>query len=142
MMKQFIKEFLKRGAFFCSLGPVIVAIIYIFLLNFGVVETVHVRKIIVEIFSSTIMAFVAAGVSAVYTVDKLQTPTAALIQGSVLLIDYLSVYLLNGWLETSVTAIAVFIGVFIFFFLLIWLFIYFFQKAKIKKLNSKISLKE
>ena len=35
-MKQFIKVFLNRGALFCGLGPVIMAIVYIFLSASGV----------------------------------------------------------------------------------------------------------
>ena len=57
-MKQFIKVFLHRGALFCGLGPVIMAIVYIFLSASGVVETVAVSKLIREIFTSTLMAFI------------------------------------------------------------------------------------
>ena len=73
-MKQFIKVFLHRGALFCGLGPVIMAIVYIFLSASGVVETVAVSTLIREIFTSTLMAFIAAGISAVYTVDRLALP--------------------------------------------------------------------
>ena len=109
-MKHFIKEFLRRGALFCGLGPVIMAVVYIFLSAFGVVETVAVGTLIREIFTSTLMAFIAAGISAVYTVDRLALPLAGLIQGSVLLLDYLLIYLLNGWLKPELPVIAIFIG--------------------------------
>ena len=36
-MKQFIKVFLNRGALFCGLGPVIMAIVYIFLSASGLI---------------------------------------------------------------------------------------------------------
>ena len=93
-MKQFIKNFIHRGSLFCGLGPVIMAIVYIFLSANGIVKNVPVSTYIQEIFTSTLMAFIAAGISAVYTVDKLAFPLAGLIQGSVLLLDYLSIYLL------------------------------------------------
>ena len=75
-MKKFIIEFLKRGALFASLGPVILTIVYFFLNLNGVVETIPVSKIIAEIISSVILAFFAAGISAVYHVGKLQMGVA------------------------------------------------------------------
>ena len=130
-MKKFVIEFLKRGALFGGLGPIILAIVYIFLLIGGVVETVAVSKIIIEIFSSAIMAFIAAGISAVYTVERLAYPIAGLIQGSVLLIDYLAVYLMNGWLKPDLTVIIIFIAIFIVGFCAIWLIIYLCVKRQI-----------
>lgn len=137
-MKKFVIEFLKRGALFCGLGPVILAIVYIFLLNAGVVESVAVSKMIVEILSSTIMAFIAAGVSAVYTVEKLAYPIAGLIQGSVLLLDYLGVYLMNGWLKPDLTVIIMFISIFTVGFCAIWLIIYLSVKKQIERMNMQI----
>ncbi len=137
-MKQFIKVFLHRGALFCGLGPVIMAIVYIFLSASGVVETVAVSTLIREIFTSTLMAFIAAGISAVYTVDRLALPVAGLIQGSVLFADYLIIYLLNGWIPFKWQAIALFTAIFLAVFLTICLIIYLSVRAKIKKLNEQI----
>ena len=81
-MKKFIVEFLKRGAIFAGLGPLILAIVYFFLHLNGVVEMVPVTKMIAEIISSLILAFIAAGISAVYHVEKLQLGIAGLIQGT------------------------------------------------------------
>jgi hypothetical protein len=138
-MKQFIKTFLHRGALFCGVGPVIAAIVYIFLYANGVVETVAVGTYIREIFTSTLMAFVAAGISAVYTVEKLAFPLAGLIQGSVLLLDYLSIYLINGWLKPSPTAIIIFVVIFVAGFSAIWLIIYKSVQTQIKRINKDIA---
>ena len=137
-MKQFIKEFLHRGALFCGLGPVIMAIVYIFLSASGVVETVAVSTLIREIFTSTLMAFIAAGISAVYTVDRLALPVAGLIQGSVLLLDYLLIYLLNGWLKPEVHIILLFIVIFTAVFAAIWFIIYKVTQRQISRLNKEI----
>lgn len=138
-MKHFIKEFLRRGALFCGLGPVIMAVVYIFLSAFGVVESVAVGTLIREIFTSTLMAFIAAGISAVYTVDKLALPLAGLIQGSVLLLDYLLIYLLNGWLKPELPVIAIFIAIFIAVFAAIWFIIYKVNQRQIARLNKKLA---
>ncbi len=137
-MKQFIKEFLRRGALFCGLGPVIMAVVYIFLSAYGVVATVAVGTLIREIFTSTLLAFIAAGISAVYTVDKLTLPLAGLIQGSVLFLDYLLIYLLNGWLKPDLPVILIFTVIFVSVFAAIWFIIYKVTQRQIAKLNKEI----
>ena len=118
-MKEFVKAFLKRGAVFCGGGPLIVAIIYIFLSASGTVETLGVNRVITEILSSLLLAFIAAGIS-------------------VLFADYLIIYLLNGWIPFKWQAIALFTAIFLAVFLTICLIIYLSVRAKIKKLNEQI----
>lgn len=137
-MKKFIKEFLHRGAIFCGLGPVIMAIVYIFLSAYGVVESVQVSTMIREILTSTLMAFIAAGISAVYTLDRLPLPLAGLIQGSVLFLDYILIYLLNGWIRPELPVILIFTAIFITVFAAIWLIIYTVTKRQISKINKEI----
>ena len=132
-MKQFMKVFLHRGALFCGLGPLIAAVVYIFLSASGTVTTITVSTYIREVFTATLMAFIAAGISAVYTVEKLALPLAGLIQGAVLLLDYLSIYLLNGWLTPSLPVIVIFVAVFVAAFAAIWLFVYWCVQRQIKK---------
>ena len=137
-MKQFIKTFIHRGALFCCLGPVIAAVVYIFLSANGAVTTIAVSTYIREIFTATLMAFIAAGISAVYTVEKLALPLAGLIQGAVLLLDYLSIYLLNGWLKPSLMTIVIFISIFVAVFGAIWMIVYLCIQRQIKRLNENI----
>ena len=122
-MKKFIVEFLKRGAIFAGLGPLILAIVYFFLHLNGVVEMVPVTKMIAEIISSLILAFIAAGISAVYHVEKLQLGIAGLIQGSVLFADYIFFYLAMGWMPFRWDVIALFTAIFVVIFALIWLIV-------------------
>lgn len=137
-MKKFIITFLRRGAIFASLGPVILAIIYFFLNMNGVVETVPVTKMITEIISSTIMAFIAAGISAIYHVEKIQLGIASLIQGSVLFLDYIIVYLMNGWIPFNWGDIALFTLIFAAGFMLIWVIVYLSIRHNIGKMNEKL----
>ena len=137
-MKAFVKEFLKRGALFCGGGPLIVAIIYLSLHASGTAATVDTARAATEILTSLLLAFVAAGISAVYTVDRLQYPTAALIHGSVLLIDYLGIYLFNGWIPLKWQSIVLFVAIFAAAFLLICFIIYKATQAQLKKLNRQI----
>ena len=137
-MKQFIKTFILRGALFCGLGPVIAAVVYIFLSANGTVTTIAVSTYIREILTATLMAFIAAGISAIYTVEKLALPLAGLIQGAVLLLDYLLIYLLNGWLKPSLMTIVIFISIFIAVFAAIWFIVYLCIQKQIKRLNENI----
>ena len=137
-MKAFVKVFIKRGALFCGGGPFIVAIVYMFILGSGEADTIALSRTITEILSSLVLAFIAAGVTAVYTVERLQYPTAALIHGSVIFIDYLGIYLLNGWIPFKWQSIALFAAIFVTAFLLIVVIIYKATQSQIKKLNSQI----
>ena len=137
-MKKFIVEFLKRGAIFAGLGPLILAIVYFFLHLNGVVEMVPVTKMIAEIISSLILAFIAAGISAVYHVEKLQLGIAGLIQCSVLFADYIFFYLAMGWMPFRWDVIALFTAIFVVIFALIWLIVYLSIRNKIKKMNEKL----
>ncbi len=119
---------------FCGGGPLIVAIIYMFL----PVETVGVSHIVTEILTSLLLAFIAAGISAIYTVEKIPYPTAGLIQGSVLLADYLTIYLINGWIPVTWQSITMFVTIFVAAFLTISLIIYHSIKVQIEKLNKQI----
>lgn len=136
-MKQFIKTFIHRGALFCGLGPVIAAAVYFFLSANGTVTTIAVSTYIREIFTATLMAFFAAGISAIYTVEKLALPLAGLIQVAVLLLDYLLIYLLNGWLKPSLMTIVI-ISIFVAVFGAIWMIVYLCIQRQIKRLNENI----
>ena len=138
-MKSFVINFLKRGAMFAAGGPVILAIVYSFLLANGVVETVSVERLIREVLTSTLLAFVAAGISAVYTVDRLQKATAGLIQGAVLFLDYIVLYLLNGWLPFTWQAILLFPAIFVVVFAVIWGIIWLTVRHNVNKMNQQLN---
>ena len=123
---------------FAAFGPIIMAIVYVFLNANGVVTEISVPKMITEILSSTVMAFIAAGISAVYQCERLHYAIAGLIQGSVLLLDYLGIYLFNGWLPATWQTITLFIAIFLAGFVLIWLIVYCAVRSKIKKINQNL----
>ena len=141
-MKKFIIEFLKRGLVAASGGPIIVAIIYFILGKAGVIQTMTPDEVALGIVSSALLAFIIAGVSAVYQIDKLPTFPAALIHGIVLYATYITIYLINGWLKSQMTPFLVFTGVFIAGYAVIWIIIYISIKRSTKKLNLKINEKK
>ena len=137
-MKKHVMDFIKRGMMAAWGGPVILAIIYACLGSNGVVETLTVKEVCMGILSSAVMAFIAAGIPVVYQVEQLPLPMAILIHGGVLYLDYLLVYLMNGWLKSQLGPIAVFTVIFAAGFALIWLIIYLTTRKQINWLNSKM----
>lgn len=137
-MKKYAAEFVKRGLAAAWGGPVVLAIVYAILGATGVVESLEVREVCLGIISSAVMAFIAAGISMVYQVEKLPLPMASLLHAGVLYLDYLLVYLMNGWLVNQAGPILVFTAIFAAGFAVIWLIIYQVIKGEIKQVNQKI----
>ena len=81
-----------------------------------------VNEAVLGIVSSAIMAFVAAGISIVYQIENIQKHLQGLIQCAVLYIDYLGIYIINGWIPTD--RIWMFTLIFLAVFVIVWSNIY------------------
>ena len=137
-MKKFWKEFLFRGLICASCGPLVLAIIYGILGATGTVEAFSPREVCTGILSITLLAFTAAGMTAIYQMEQLPLPIMILLHGGALYIGYIFTYLLNGWLENTLIPVLVFTGIFVAGYALIWLIIYCIEKAKANALNKKL----
>lgn len=137
-MKKHVIEFVKRGLMAAWGGPVILAIIYATLGVQGTVDSLPVREVCLGIISSAVMAFIAAGIPVVYQVEQLPLPMAILIHCGVLYLDYILVYLINGWLKNQLVPILVFTTIFLAGFAVIWAIIYQFIKKDIRQVNNKL----
>ena len=135
-MKKFWKEFLLRGMICASGGPIVLAIIYGILGATGTAEYLSPTEVCLGILSITLLAFVAAGMTAIYQMEQLPLPIMILLHGGALYISYILTYLINGWLQNSLIPVIVFTGIFTLGYALIWLIIYCVEKAKTKKLNK------
>lgn len=135
-MKAFWKDFLLRGLVASAGGPLVLAIIYGILGATGTVETLTPREVCLGILTVTLLAFVVAGMTAIYQVESLPLASAILIHGGVLYGLYLVIYLINGWLQQSLIPILVFTGIFILGYALVWLIIYLVERTKIEKINK------
>ena len=135
-MKKFLKEFLFRGLICAAGGPLVLAIIYGILGTTGAAETIPATEVSMGIVTITLLAFIAAGMTAIYQVEQLPLATMILLHGGALYIAYILTYLMNGWLQNSLIPILVFTGIFLVGYALIWLIIYCIEKAKADKLNK------
>ncbi len=136
-MKKFWKSFCIRGSMFAWGGPVIMAIVWLCLQSSGVVLELSVNEAVLGVLSTTLMAFIAAGISVIYQAENLPKAIAGLIQAAVLYVDYLGIYVLNGWLPLS--RIGWFTVIFSGCFIIIWMCIYFSIKRKVTKMNSMLN---
>ena len=137
-MKKFWKEFLFRGLICASGGPLVLAIIYGILGATGAASHFSPKEVCMGILTITLLAFIAAGMTAIYQMEQLPLPTMILLHGGALYIAYILTYLLNGWLKQQLIPILVFTGIFVAGYAVIWLIIYCVTKAKTEALNRKL----
>lgn len=137
-MRQYIPEFIRRGFVACGFGPMVLAVLYLIAQHHGIIETLTVNQVCLGIFSLSALAFVAGGMNVVYQIEQLPLMVAILIHGIVLYVCYLVTYLINSWLEWSVTPILAFTGIFCFGYLLIWAVIYSVTRQNTRKLNEML----
>lgn len=137
-MKEFWKEFLLRGLICAAGGPLVLAIIYGILGATGAVESFLPSEVCTGILTITLLAFIAAGMTAIYQMEQLPLPTMILLHGGALYIAYILAYLLNGWLMNQLTHILIFTGIFVAGYAFIWLIIYCVEKFKTEKLNKML----
>lgn len=137
-MKKFWKEFVFRGLLACAGGPVVLAIIYGILGATGAVASLSPAEVCQGILSITVMAFIAAGITGIYTLEQLPLISAILIHAGVLYLDYLIMYLCNNWIPRNAAALWTFTAVFAAGFTLVWLIIYTSIKIKTRRLNARL----
>lgn len=137
-MKKFWKEFLLRGLICAGCGPLVLAIIYGILGATGSVEYFTPNEVCTGILTILLLAFIAAGMTAIYQMEQLPLPTMILLHGGALYIAYILTYLINGWLMNQLTPILIFTGIFLAGYAVIWLIIYCTEKRKTEKINQML----
>lgn len=137
-MKQYVKEFLKRGLLCAAGGPIVMAVIYGILGITGTVDTLSPTVVCTDLLSVTLMAFIAAGITMVYQIEQLPLLSAILIHGGVLYLDYLLLYFVNSWIPQDWASIGFFTLIFFASYALTWLCIYASIRIKTNQINKKL----
>ena len=138
-MKKFAKEFLLRGLTASAGGPVVLAIVYGILGATGTINSLSPHEVCLGILSVTLLAFIIAGMTAIYQMEQLPLPSAILIHGAGLYMAYILIYLINGWLKHQLIPILIFTAIFVAGYAVIWFIIYAFTKSKTEKINQKLN---
>ena len=137
-MKKYVLEFTKRGLMAASGGPVILAIVYGILGTTKEVSSFAPSEVCMGILTVTLMAFIAAGITVVYQMERFPLASAIAIHAGVLYLDYLMMYLLNSWIPRDWTGIGIFTAIFVVGYALVWVCIYFSIKTKTNRINRKL----
>ncbi len=137
-MKKFLKEFLFRGLIAASGGPIVLAIIYGILGATNAVSSFSPHEVCLGIITITLLAFIVAGMTAIYQMEQLPLASAILIHAAGLYVAYIIIYLINGWLKRQLTAVLGSTVIFVLVYALIWLFIYIVTKIKTERINKQL----
>lgn len=135
-MKKHIVNFITRGIVGGFFGPLLLAVIYGILGRCGVIVTMTPHEVMLGILTVMLLAFLAAGITAIYQIEQLPLAIAILLHAAVLYVDYLVIYLLNGWLLLE--RIPVFTICFVAGFALIWVIVYAVNKRNARRINEQI----
>lgn len=138
-MKHHLKAFVQRGLMACWGGPVILAIIYGILGATDAVATLTPGEVCKGVLTITLMAFLAGGITVVYHIEELPLFPAILLHGLVLYLDYLMIYLANGWLAQGWTPLVIFTGIFVAGYALVWVIIYLITRRSAQSLNRNLA---
>ena len=137
-MNTHVKEFLKRGLMAAGGGPGVIAIVYGILGATGAVESLTPGQVCLEILTVTLLAFIVAGTTVVYQIEKLPLGWAITLHGISLYAAYILTYLINGWLQRQLVSVLVFTGVFIVGYAVIWLVIWLSTRKNTAAINKKL----
>ncbi len=137
-MKKYVFEFLKRGALFGGLGPIIAGFVYMIIGFAGTELKLEGYQIFVAILTSYFLAFVQAGASVFEQIEEFSCFKSLLIHMLVVYFAYLFTYLVNSWIEIRWEVILIFSAIVIVGFLLVWLLTYFLTRRLKNQLNQKL----
>ena len=136
-MKNFLKEFFLRGMMCAWGGPAVMCVIWACIRKFEGIETITTKEAFSAVLSTMLIAFVAAGITAIYQMEQLPVVIAASLHMVILYVTYLSMYLINGWIPTKV--IGIFTIIFFGIFAVIWLIVYLCVRRSVKKMNQEMT---
>lgn len=140
-MKRHVLNFVKRGLFAMGFGPICLGVVYLFLWKFDVVETISVGEMVLGILTVSLMAFFAGGIGVVYEIEQLPLLYAALLHSVTLYLDYVVIYLINGWLADGAVPFLIFTACFVVCFWMIWFIVYAVSKSKVEQMNREMNQK-
>lgn len=135
-MKKYARSFIFRGVAFSGLGPVILAIIYKANEVSGVAYTLGANEVFIGILSTYILAFVVAGMSVIYNIERLPLIASTFIHAFMLFVSYVTVYLVNGWIKMQ--TMWIFALIFAVGYVVVWMIVWLSIRESVKRANRKL----
>ena len=137
-MKDIARKFFFRGVVFGGFGPIIYGIVMLVLYFTNVNDLSSGLMIFKGIISTYFLGFMCAGVSVVWSIERLGVAFSSLIQFACLYVCYLTVYLVNNWIPRNPMFVLFFTLIFITTYLVTWLTVYLIEKARAKKFTNHL----
>lgn len=135
---KYFKEFLKRGMAFGGFGPIVAAIVLLFV-SLGAEVALDAKAFAVAVVSTYILAFVQAGASVFNQIEEWSLPKSVGVHFLCLYAVYVLTYLVNSWIPFEWAVVGIFTAIFTVGYLAIWLTVYLIIRATAKKLNKMIA---
>lgn len=137
-MRKYIIEFVKRGLFFGSFGPVITGIVF-WIIDCTVGGLVlSGSEVLLAIVSTYVLAFVQAGASIFNQIENWPLAKSLLCHMGAIYLVYVLCYILNSWIPFEPVVILIFTAVFAATYFTIWFTVYFIVRATERRFNKKI----
>ncbi len=133
-----LRYFIEHGLFAAPFGPTVLAVVYLVLYHSGVIRTIAVDRIVTEILTVTLLAFIAGAVTVVYRTESASVSIAILVHAAVLYLAYAVVYLVNGWIDFATLPFVVFSVCFAVGFALTWLAIFWCTSRHARRLTLSL----
>ncbi len=139
MKKFYLLEYLKRGALFAGLGPIILGIVYAIIDASLSSFSLGGSEVLIAIISTYILAFVQAGASVFNEIDSWSVAKSLACHFSTIYVAYILCYVVNSWIPFEPIVILIFTAVFIAAYFIIWLTVYLIIKKTSQKCNATLS---
>ena len=133
-MNKHLKNFLHRGLIFGGFGPIVVAIIALF------VPPMSAKQMFVAIISTYLLAFLHAGASVFNQIEEWSMLKSLTCHFGLLYLAYVICYLVNTWIAFDVKTILIFTLIFAVIYFTVWIMVVTTIKLTSRKLNSKLNL--
>ena len=111
-MKNIVKDFFFRGLICGGFGPIVYAIVMLILYLCKVNTSIDGLYLFKGVISTYIMAFLIAGISVIWQIEKLGLAISILVHALTLYFCYLFTYLINGWLNKNLLDLIAFTLIF------------------------------
>lgn len=131
-MKIHLKNFIIRGMMAASGGPIVLGIIY----WIEGEAALSGREVFLGIVTTALLAFVAAGISVIYQIERIPLLPATMLHSGGLLTAYLTIYLINGWLQLK--NIPWFLVIFCSLYAVIWTIVTLSVRHSVQRVNQKM----
>lgn len=133
-MNKYAKTFIRRGAAFSGLGPVVAGIVLAAIPD----VTLTGGQVLLAVLSTYLLAFVQAGATVFNQIEHWPLAKSLLCHFGSLYLAYSACYLVNSWIPFDPLVLLLFTAVFAAIYFAVWITVYLCVRAVGRRLNDRI----